>query len=141
MGDRPPPSDHCDNHVVKGSCRCARTAEAPLNRVGHGRYLVRALATEPDEPPAVPRAVITVADFLQTVEANAGEVLTTVGGRAAFTTKRQGDDVRFIPVSSGAVRILKTAGLQRWADDSGRSAKALPVGPGECGFANQGIWQ
>lgn len=34
-------SDHCFNHVVKGSCRCAGTTDALVERLGRNRYLVR----------------------------------------------------------------------------------------------------
>jgi predicted HNH restriction endonuclease len=110
------PSDHCDNHVVKGSCQCAGADAAPLTRVGQGRYLVRSLQMEPEKSTEKNRVVITAADFLQTVEANAHEVLTTVGGKAAFTTVRHGNDVRFVPVSSGDVHNLNASGLQRYLD-------------------------
>jgi hypothetical protein len=35
------PTDHCDNHTVKGACRCAKTEDAPLSRISHGLFLVR----------------------------------------------------------------------------------------------------
>lgn len=35
------PSDHCDNHRVKGACRCSKTEAAPLTRLSRGVYVVR----------------------------------------------------------------------------------------------------
>lgn len=35
------PTDHCDNHSVRGACRCAKTEDAPLSRVSRGLFLVR----------------------------------------------------------------------------------------------------
>lgn len=35
------PTDHCDNHTVKGACRCAKTEDAPLSRVSRGLFRVR----------------------------------------------------------------------------------------------------
>lgn len=33
-------SDHCVDRAVKGSCRCARTGEALVQRLARGRYRV-----------------------------------------------------------------------------------------------------
>ena len=35
------PTDHCDNHTVKGACRCSKTEAAPLSRVSRGVFRVR----------------------------------------------------------------------------------------------------
>jgi hypothetical protein len=100
------PSDHCDNHVVKGSCRCAGTPDAPLSRVGHGRYLVRSVEEAPNEPPESPQ--ITLADFLQTVADHEGDVLKTIGGNATFTMMTAADGVDFTPASSGNQRHVSS---------------------------------
>jgi hypothetical protein len=35
------PTDHCDNHTVKGACECSQTKDAPLSRVSRGLFQVR----------------------------------------------------------------------------------------------------
>ncbi len=35
------PTDHCDNHCVKGACECSQTDDAPLSRVSRGLFQVR----------------------------------------------------------------------------------------------------
>lgn len=35
------PTDHCDNHTVKGACSCSKTEDAPLSRVSRGVFRVR----------------------------------------------------------------------------------------------------
>ena len=33
-------SDHCSNHIVKGSCNCAGTESALVERIERGKYRV-----------------------------------------------------------------------------------------------------
>lgn len=68
---------------------------------------------------------ITLADFLQTVAENEGEVLPTLTGKAAFTVARHGDGVRFTPTSSGSKRNVNAEGLQEYLDvfNATRSSK------------------
>ena len=106
------PSDHCDNHVVEGSCRCAGTADAPLSRVGHGRYRVRSREEAPSKPPE--RPLITLADFLQTVADREGDVLKTIGGNATFTMVTAADGVDFTPASSGNQRHVSSKYLSEY---------------------------
>jgi hypothetical protein len=35
------PTDHCDNHTIKGACRCSNTEDAPLSLVSRGLFLIR----------------------------------------------------------------------------------------------------
>ena len=59
---------------------------------------------------------ITYSDFQETVNANAGEVLVTAGGRARFRLETTDDGVRFTPLSTEKSRGLNTEAVRRYLD-------------------------
>lgn len=59
---------------------------------------------------------ITYSDFLDTIAANDGEVLATVGGKAAFRVEKSSTGVHFTPVRSGNARTVNAEGIQEYLD-------------------------
>jgi predicted HNH restriction endonuclease len=57
---------------------------------------------------------MTYSDFLQTVNENDGEVLSTSGDRATFRLGKGNNGVRFIPISSGKPRELNQEAIERY---------------------------
>lgn len=59
---------------------------------------------------------ITYPDFLQTVIENEGEMLATVGGKAAFRVEQSSTGFHFTPVRSGNARTVNAEGIQEYLD-------------------------
>ncbi len=57
---------------------------------------------------------IEYSDFQETVRDNAGEILTTSGGRALFQVITTNDGVRFTPVSTGKQRGVRAVDIRRY---------------------------